>query len=93
MSHPVHLTFREGEQITIEKIARARRDLARLRTVQLGEYGDRYWVMAVTPEHEYALKDMLISGWPAFQCTFKSPVLPDEIGQVMGFRVVRQRQW
>lgn len=94
MSHPVHLTFRAGEEITLEKIARARRDLARNRVPMSGNTYEEglYWVMVVVdPEHEYALRDMQISGWPAFRSAWKKeckPVLPDEIGQIMGFRVV-----
>lgn len=92
MSHPVHLTFRRGEPITLEAIYRASRELVRNRVPQLGDnYGDgRYWVMQVYPEHEYALQSAEMRDYyqPLMKQANPKPVLPDEIGSIMGFRVV-----
>lgn len=94
MSHRVHLTFREGDLITAHKIAAARQRLLRTRETPSGNrFTDEgeYFVMQVHPEHEYALRDqgdLRHLFHPLEMYARRRPALPDEIGSIMGFRVV-----
>lgn len=92
MSHQVHLSFCRGEPISLDAIYRARRELLRNRATPMGDRwseAGEYFVMQVAPEHELALLDMRDAGFlPVVMYARRRAVLPDEIGSIMGFRVV-----